>query len=442
MRSVNRTLMKRFFLFSLIQTVRAIIACNSFIQKVFLFFYRPIGWCIKKVFWPAILFLYKRQLFIKQRWALFSHSAHTIIAFFTHRFAIFFGVLTLSCTMIVFNFYEKANASYTTQFANQSLLASIAFPQTDIIVTKDHIQGTEQNFFTSDAVLIDRPVTIQTGKLGESPVIHPYNIGIALQTADGITKTEKTRTEIEEYVVQEGDTASSIANKFNLSIQTILDANDLKSPDLITPNQTLRILPVNGVAHTVKKDESLKEIAKKYGVTEKEIREFNKIDATAKREKGETLIIPNGEIPTPAAVTGVAVTGVLPATTTTYTGGHIWPTTATNITSHYGYRWGGFHTGTDIAGTLGDPVWASAPGTVVASGWNSTGYGNMVLIDHGNGIQTRYGHLNSIAVSYGQVVSQGQEIGKEGTTGWSTGPHLHYECIISGATVNPLGNCL
>ena len=107
------------------------------------------------------------------------------------------------------------------------------------------------------------------------------------------------------------------------------------------------------------------------------------------------------------------------------------------ITSPYGYRWGRLHTGIDIGGSTGNPYYAAASGKVVAAGWDG-GYGNMILIDHGNGIMTRYGHSSKLLVSVGQQVNQGQNIGLVGSTGNSTGPHLHFEVIINGSTVNPL----
>ena len=107
------------------------------------------------------------------------------------------------------------------------------------------------------------------------------------------------------------------------------------------------------------------------------------------------------------------------------------------INSYFGSRWGNFHTGLDIGADIGEPYAAAASGTIVAAGW-SGGYGNMILIDHGNGVMTRYGHASRLLVSVGQHVSQGQTIGLVGTTGNSTGPHLHFEVILNGDTVNPL----
>lgn len=117
-----------------------------------------------------------------------------------------------------------------------------------------------------------------------------------------------------------------------------------------------------------------------------------------------------------------------------------WPAGG-DVSSPYGLRWGGsdFHPGIDIANDYGTPITATADGIVVAAGWNSGGYGNMVDIDHGNGIVTRYGHAEEVVVSPGQTVTRGQIIAFMGSTGFSTGPHVHYEVRINGEPVNPSG---
>ena len=117
----------------------------------------------------------------------------------------------------------------------------------------------------------------------------------------------------------------------------------------------------------------------------------------------------------------------------------IWPTIGV-VTSPYGLRWGGsdFHPGIDIANDLGTPIVATADGIVEYAGWNSGGYGNMVDINHGNGIMTRYGHASQVLVSAGQSVARGQVIALMGSTGFSTGPHVHYEVHVNGQRVNPI----
>jgi murein DD-endopeptidase MepM/ murein hydrolase activator NlpD len=118
--------------------------------------------------------------------------------------------------------------------------------------------------------------------------------------------------------------------------------------------------------------------------------------------------------------------------------GYIWPTRGT-FTSGYGWRWGRMHRGIDIAGPVGTPIVAAASGVVVRSGWNSGGYGNLVDIRHPDGSLTRYAHNSRLLVREGQQVSQGQQIAAMGSTGYSTGPHLHFEIHLAGSgTVNPM----
>jgi murein DD-endopeptidase MepM/ murein hydrolase activator NlpD len=118
-------------------------------------------------------------------------------------------------------------------------------------------------------------------------------------------------------------------------------------------------------------------------------------------------------------------------------GGLIWPVNAP-VTSPFGWRWGRLHEGIDLGAASGTPILAAAAGTVIYAGWMD-GYGNFVIIDHGGGIATAYGHQSSIAVTDGQSVTQGQVIGYVGSTGHSTGPHLHFEVRVNGSAVDPLG---
>ncbi|HEY5161335.1 MAG TPA: peptidoglycan DD-metalloendopeptidase family protein, partial [Gaiellaceae bacterium] len=116
--------------------------------------------------------------------------------------------------------------------------------------------------------------------------------------------------------------------------------------------------------------------------------------------------------------------------------GLIWPVQGV-LTSPYGMRWGRMHEGIDIGAAQGTPIYAAASGTVNYAGWEG-GYGNLTVIDHGNGLATAYGHQSQLAVSSGQTVSRGQVVGYVGSTGHSTGPHLHFEVRVNGAPIDPL----
>ena len=135
----------------------------------------------------------------------------------------------------------------------------------------------------------------------------------------------------------------------------------------------------------------------------------------------------------------VSLPGSLVGSTVSVTTPTGWPARG-EVSSPYGLRWNGsdFHPGIDIANDMGTPIVATADGTVTTAGWNAGGYGNMVDIDHGNGIMTRYGHAMQVVVSAGQHVRRGQIIAYMGSTGFSTGPHVHYEVRVNGQTVNPV----
>lgn len=154
---------------------------------------------------------------------------------------------------------------------------------------------------------------------------------------------------------------------------------------------------------------------------------------TARQEISSNTLVEATEA---VVLTGAVVQTASRSTTYVTDLGMIWPTTATRISSYYGYR-GDNHSGIDIDGDAGDPVWAAKAGTVVAAGYKGS-YGNQVIIDHGDGVQTRYAHMQSVTVSVGDEVAIGEQVGVEGSTGNSTGSHLHFEVIINGNHTDPL----
>lgn len=227
--------------------------------------------------------------------------------------------------------------------------------------------------------------------------------------------------EISVYIVREGDTVQTIAKLFNVSPNTIIWANDLRKK-AIKEGDTLVILPVNGIRHTVKKGDTLKSIAKLYNADTEDIELFNGLIENSTLLAGDTLIVPEGEIIEPVVKKTTKVTTKTKATN--YTGYFIRPLIG-------GIRTQGIHgrNGVDIAAPIGTSVRASAQGTVILSkigGYNG-GYGNYVVIQHPNGTQTLYGHLSAVYVNQGQTVEQGATIGAVGNSGRSSGPHLHFE---------------
>lgn len=244
---------------------------------------------------------------------------------------------------------------------------------------------------------------------------------------------EPISDQVSVYVVRKGDTIAQIASMFNVSTNTILWANDLKKGEKLVEGDTLFILPVSGVSHKVIKGQTLKGIAKKYNVEVSDIARLNGILEDSKLETGEELIIPDAEIVDIEAPKTKAAT-VKPSTKTplkNLTGYFI------NPVPNYKRKSQGLHgkNSVDLAAPVGTPIVASASGVVLLArnGYNG-GYGNMVIIKHPNGTDTLYGHMVRLGTKTGANVTQGEIIGYVGSTGRSTGPHLHYE--VHGARNN------
>lgn len=247
--------------------------------------------------------------------------------------------------------------------------------------------------------------------------------------------SSKVRDNIINYTVLTGDTVSSVADKFGVSADSIRWQNSL-SGDKIKIGQTIEILPVTGIAHKVQKGDTVYSIAKKYDAEAQAIVNFpfNAFanDETFELAIGQTVIVPDGVMPKAASTPRVRQ--ITPSAGTVVASGQfVWPTQGT-ISQRYSW----YHPGIDIANNTAPLVVAADSGRVEYAGWDGSGYGNMVLIDHGNGFKTRYGHLSQIMVISGQTVARGNSVGKMGSTGRSTGIHLHFEIYKGGARPNPL----
>lgn len=264
-----------------------------------------------------------------------------------------------------------------------------------------------------------------------------------------IESDRETMTDRVVHVVAPGETVSEIAEKYGLKGETLLWENNIYNPNSIKVGQKLVVPPVNGVTHKVLAGETLDKIATKYKIEKELIVQQNQLDDELVL-KGQELFIPGGKaIESPyygarayASRSGTASRYVadynLPGSDAVPSPGSIliFPTRG-KISQ--GWRWG--HYAVDIADVSKPPIWAAASGTVesVASGW-SGGYGNHVVIDHGNGLKTLYAHLEYYTVQPGQEISQGQVIGKMGNTGrvyGMTGIHLHFEVINNGVKQYP-----
>lgn len=288
------------------------------------------------------------------------------------------------------------------------------------------------------------PEEITNVSTGGSAIAKPTILpGTTLPQTEGATAGE--RSEPLYYTVQPGDTVGSIAERFDLYAITILWANNLTSRSYIRPGDRLLILPVDGVVHTVKRGDTLGKIAGLYGAEAEKIVKQNRLQNDGSDiVVGEELIIPGGEkiqaasqsTPSqPRQYTSLSSIAAPPPSASIPAGSnYLWPTSVRRITQYYGWR----HTGVDIAGPSGTPLYATKAGTVIKSqcGWNG-GYGCYIIIDHGGGIASLYGHASQLYVSVGQQIAQGQTIALMGSTGRSTGPHVHFEIRVGGSRVNP-----
>ena len=251
--------------------------------------------------------------------------------------------------------------------------------------------------------------------------------------------SEKARDKIIEYSVNEGDTVSSIAEKFGISVDTVLWQNGLGPKDRIKEGQSLQILPVTGISHKVVKGDTVYSIAKKYDTSPQAIVDFpfNSFvnDETFELAIGQVIIVPDGVKPAERQVSPRIRQLTPDAGTVVASGQFVWPASG-QISQNFAW----YHKGVDIANRAMPPIVAADSGKVIVAGWpDNYGYGNRVVIDHGNGYRTLYGHLSQIYVVNGQTVQRGAAIGKMGSTGRSTGIHLHFEVIKNGSYLSPLG---
>jgi murein DD-endopeptidase MepM/ murein hydrolase activator NlpD len=271
---------------------------------------------------------------------------------------------------------------------------------------------------------------------------------------------DRPRRGVIEYTVQTGDTLFGIANRFGVSPESILWNNEetLKNeagnvdPHKILPGTLLVIPPVSGVLHIVQEGDTLESIAEAYKVTVDAIvvdaAQWNNLLEGRLPPAGSSLIVPGGQREfkgwaLPKATRSVASGAAAPALGLCAnvaggglqgSGSFMWPSN-----SHWvsGYNYSAWHPGVDLAGRPGDPAVAADNGFVVYAGWSNVGYGNLVVIDHANGWQTWYAHLSQIYVTCGQDVWKGSTIGAIGSTGNSSGPHLHFETRYQGDLPNP-----
>lgn len=403
----------------------------------------------KRIFLPS----YGKYLFIKNK---LSRTASTkqdrLLLLFTNKYLIHALIVAIGVGVAVSNLsaYESKE-----DYGQKALIYKLSgLGEIEIIEDSSNVidevnvynyqdQGTfvEGNSFTDslgtddDNIFTDQMETT----LGDLALIKSDIISTGSGTAGG------GLGKINEYIVEEGDTISKISRKFGVSINTILWANNLSFSSYVKPGQKLLVPSVSGVIHKVVRGDTISKISQKYGVEASSIRVSNGLADDA-LTVGNVLIVPGGKIietARPAVVVKTPTAGKTPTPSASEfnnanipsSGKMLWPSACQRISQYFK---GWIHTGVDIACPWGTALRAADSGRVSRVQYGRTGYGYNVIIDHGGGIQTLYGHMSKIDVKVGQYVEAGEVIGAEGSTGRSTGPHVHFEVRINGATVNPL----
>jgi len=308
------------------------------------------------------------------------------------------------------------------------------------------IISAENNASQTETVVYDQDLA---GTFAGGMAINKPNVMTGSVSASGSGRKQSV-----EYVIEAGDSLNRIASRFGVSVDTILWENKLTINSKLRLGQKLIIPPATGVIHVVKRGDTLGRIAILYGAKVDDIVKFNNLDENGKDLRiGESIMVPGGVKTSQRNTSGSTQKNIAVKTQQTYgevirppsssqspgASGFIWPSGAHIITQYFGWK----HHAIDIAGPFETPTYAAKAGVVEKSqcGWNS-GYGCYIIIDHGNGIKTLYGHHSRLLVSPGEHVETGQTIGLMGNTGnvrGRTGIHLHFEVIVNGVRVNPLG---
>jgi len=440
--------------YALIRTIIGIIDGARSLGKSAGYLLRPIlriiGKTAKILFFSSILNGYFAFLKMRKKSrATLAAGQHRVLKLF-NAYMYKFTIAVIVLVTVIYNFSSRnisAEELQTSILINQAIgnendLSVTLIEEGPLNPSSEalaQLYGNSNSFLAQDLIsTVYAPDTddddIYATAEGDSSIIAPI-------ITDTNIAGQGTRNSVESYIVQSGDSISTIAQKFALSTNTILWQNNLTWNSTIRTGQEIIILPIDGLQHSVASGETLGAIAKKYQAELDEIISTNKLADANDIVIGEKLIIPDGIKPSAVAVrprnTIVSIPSAIKdifSTSAPVDGGTrlLWPLNSRRITQYYHLR----HSGVDIGDTRGNAIYAAESGKVERSGW-IRGYGYNVIINHGGGMKTLYGHATQLLVSAGQTVSRGQTIATIGSTGWSTGPHLHFEVIINGRKVNP-----
>lgn len=426
-----------------LRTLLALYYSVSYIGKgasvFFLWIGRGMGSVGRRALWPCVRWMYQIVFGLRLwLWNLLGPLRHTVLGVFSHRHVIHVAAVAITIVTVVMSMGTQAVRAEDR--GTGSILYELVSGENDDELIEEGALDYPELFPTesfADQVAVSSVPAIDFDYLDEGYVDGVH--GVALEGKPSrLAPSVAPRTEVIKYKVKEGDVVSTIAESFGLSVATVLWANNLSTYSYIRPGDELTIPPLNGVMHKVAKGDTVEKLAKKYDSDKDNILAWNKLGETGALTVGETIMIPDGRPPaapvrrvsSPASV----FTGVRPAAGTSSGGGVLfWPVASRRITQYFTWR----HNGLDVGAPTGTAIYAADDGVVSFSGWK-TGYGYCVFIDHGDGSSTRYGHASRLFVQTGAKVARGETIAAVGSTGNSTGPHLHFEVRISAKTKNPL----
>jgi murein DD-endopeptidase MepM/ murein hydrolase activator NlpD len=328
---------------------------------------------------------------------------------------------------------------------NDALIASS--DTTTILAKSDQLISKA---FASSGILLASSNSASTGSQSVDPTTIQDDVILKTNPAD---TQNFYRHGLTTYKVQSGDTLGGIASSFGISPQTILMENKIDEGAALKLGQELTILPTTGITYTLKNGDTLESILKKYKASEDDFLDANNIESFEDLDVGAVVVIPMSSVTLPAKPKPASTfvksdsgkvalrTASAPADLAAGVISFVWPTPVRTITQGFSSR----HTGVDISNSKMEAIYAAADGFVEISGYQTNGYGNTIVINHGSSYKTRYktryGHASELYVSAGEYVKKGQLIAKQGRTGrvrGATGIHLHFEILKNGKRVNPL----
>ncbi len=411
--------------------------------------WKPVCWLSRGVFRVALLPLYSWYTKIKQRIRNNPHLAGIrSVGHFFERYALYAALVALGVFGLSNNLFAQTirpdevgrGAIWTTfvQAEGSDLIVETGLTQAPVVAAASTMAVGGLAPVNTDE---EAPVTAVQVEAAPGTDV-PITDTVVGATGGATTANDRRETEI--YTIEGGDTVSTIAEQFGVSSRTILWANNLSNSDFIKPGQTLKIPPISGYLYAVKSGDTVTSIAQKYKGNEQQILEANGIPLADALQVGSEIIIPGGEPPAPPAPVNqprnlfqqvFVRDDRAPADAPASNARFIWPTTGRRINQYFRGR---FHTGLDIDGEYSSPIYAAASGTVEFASADRSGYGLYVIINHRNGFRTLYAHASKVFVRPGERVSQGQTIAMVGSTGRSTGTHVHFEIRTGGSFLNPL----